>query len=200
MEKPFDYIMMTLVDMADSGLLILPSHRLIRGVSSTMAGGLLNGLKTFFTVSKVPLNRENIRQQVNDLLVENNNSIKLLLYGLVRENLLVLELNDFERVSAITPYFHSDLYQRLNVSIVDHVIMEKLLGISYDMAHEHLAYCSDSVDAINSVNEEYQMAILLNPVTPESIKSIADSGDRMPRKSTYFYPKIPTGLVFYRFE
>ena len=199
-EKPFDFIMMTLVDMADSGLLILPSHRLIRGVSSSMASGLLNGLKTFFTVSEVPLNRENIRQQVDDLLTEKENNVKLLLYGLTQERLLVLELDDFERVSAITPYFHSDLYQRLNVSIVDHVIMEKLLGITYDIAHEHLAYSSDSVDAINSVNEEYQMAVLLNPVTPEAIKAIADSGDRMPRKSTYFYPKIPTGLVFYRFE
>jgi len=199
-EKPFDFIMMTLVDMEDSGLLILPSHRLIRGISSSMASGLLNGLKTFFTVSEIPLNRENIRQQVDDLLIEKKNSVKLLLYGLTQERLLVLELDDFERVSVITPYFHSDLYQRLNVSIVDHVIMEKLLGITYDIAHEHLAYCSDSVDAINGINEEYQLAVLLNPVTPEAIKTIADSGDRMPRKSTYFYPKIPTGLVFYKFE
>jgi uncharacterized protein (DUF1015 family) len=46
---------------------------------------------------------------------------------------------------------------------------------------------------------EYQLAILLRPVRAETIKAIADAGDRMPRKSTYFYPKAPSGLVFYRF-
>jgi uncharacterized protein (DUF1015 family) len=199
-EKPFDFIMMTLVDLDDSGLLILPSHRLIRGISNSMAGNMLNGLKAFFDVSEVTLDRENVRQQVDSLLSEKGSDVRLLLYGLTQERFLLLELSDFERVRAITPYFHSELYQKLNVSIIDHVIMEKLLGISYDTAPEHIAYCSDSVDAINSVNDEYQVAILLNPVKPDVLKDIADSGDRMPRKSTYFYPKIPTGLVFYRFD
>ena len=199
-EKPFDFIMMTLVDLNDSGLLILPSHRLIRGISNSMAVKMLNGLKAFFDVSEVTLDRENIRQQVDSLLSGKEDEVRILLYGLTQERFLLLELSDFERVKAITPYFHSELYQKLNVSIIDHVIMEKLLGITYDTAPEHLAYCSDSVEAINSVNDEYQVAILLNPVKPDILKAIADSGDRMPRKSTYFYPKIPTGLVFYRFD
>jgi uncharacterized protein (DUF1015 family) len=141
-----------------------------------------------------------IRQQVERLLVEKKDEVKLLIYGLTRGSLLVLHLNNFDLVRAITPYFHSDLYQRLNVSIVEHIILEKLLGISYDRAHEYLDYSSDSVEAIESVGDEFQIAVILNPVKPEVIKAIADSGDRMPRKSTYFYPKTPTGLVFYRFE
>ena len=46
---------------------------------------------------------------------------------------------------------------------------------------------------------EYQLGIIVNPIKPEVIKSIADKGDRMPKKSTYFYPKAPAGLVSYRF-
>jgi uncharacterized protein (DUF1015 family) len=46
--------------------------------------------------------------------------------------------------------------------------------------------------------QEYQLAFLLSPIKPEVIKAIADAGDRMPRKSTYFYPKAPAGLVFNR--
>jgi uncharacterized protein (DUF1015 family) len=199
-EKPYDFIMMTLVDLNDSGLLILPSHRLIRGISHTMSHKLISGLNTFFNVSEIPLNRKNPRQQVNNLLSEKNGVIKLLLYGLTQDNFLVLELDNFEPVKAITPYFHSELYHKLNVSVVDHVIIEKLLGISYDMAHEYLAYTSDPVEAIESAENEYQLAVLLNPVKPDEIKRIADCGDRMPRKSTYFYPKIPNGLVFYRFH
>ena len=62
-----------------------------------------------------------------------------------------------------------------------------------------LDYKYDKQDAINSVLDgAYQLAILLNPVRAETIKVIADAGDRMPRKSTYFYPKEPAGLVFNR--
>ena len=84
------------------------------------------------------------------------------------------------------------------MSIIDHVILEELLGISYDKAHNYLDYSSDVLDAVNGVvDHEYQLAVFLNPVKSEAIKIIADSGDRMPRKSTYFYPKIPAGLIFY---
>ncbi len=49
-------------------------------------------------------------------------------------------------------------------------------------------------------DQEYQLAFLLSPVKVEEIKAIADAGERMPRKSTYFYPKPPAGLVFRRLE
>jgi uncharacterized protein (DUF1015 family) len=84
---------------------------------------------------------------------------------------------------------------------VDHVILEKLLGLTYDTARDYLDYTNNALEAINRVlDQEYQLAFLVNPVRPGIIKAIADSGDRMPRKSTYFFPKIPAGLVFYSFR
>jgi uncharacterized protein (DUF1015 family) len=63
-----------------------------------------------------------------------------------------------------------------------------------------LAYSYNRLDAVSRVkDQQYQLAFILNPVKPELIKTIADIGDRMPRKSTYFYPKSPAGLVFYKF-
>ncbi|GAI06217.1 unnamed protein product, partial [marine sediment metagenome] len=54
-------------------------------------------------------------------------------------------------------------------------------------------------DAVNRVLEqEYQLAFLLSPVNVEVVKAIADVGDKMSRKATYFYPKVPAGLVFHR--
>ena len=112
----------------------------------------------------------------------------------------MLRLRDFNAVSRMMPYFHSELYKRLDVSIVDHVILEELLGLSHDMAGVSLAYSHDGLEAINRVlDQEYQLVFIVRPVKPEVVKAIADSGDRMPRKSTYFYPKVPAGLVFYRF-
>jgi len=97
------------------------------------------------------------------------------------------------------PYFHSELYKKLDVSIVDHIILENLLALSSDKEKTSLDYSYDVQDAVNRVmSQEYQLALLLSPVKPEVIKAIADAGDKMPRKSTYFYPKSPSGLIFNR--
>ena len=74
--------------------------------------------------------------------------------------------------------------------------MERLLNSEKEGL---ISYSYDKIDAANRVlNREYQLAFILSPMKAEVIKAIADIGDRMPRKSTYFYPKSPAGLVFYR--
>ena len=94
------------------------------------------------------------------------------------------------------PYFHTELYKKLEVSVIDHVILEKLLALNRDQEGTSLAYSYDQLDAVNRVlNQEYQLAFLLSPIRVETIEAIADAGDKMPRKSTYFYPKLPAGLI-----
>jgi uncharacterized protein (DUF1015 family) len=199
-EEPFDFVMMTLVDFSDPGLVILPVHRLVSSMSKSALDGLITRIRTFFEVDEWPLNMADISQQVNGLLTEETGKAKLLLYGLTQERLLVLRLRNFDVVSQMMPYFYSDRYKRLDVSIVDHVILEELLGLSHDMAGASLSFSYDGRDAINRVlDQECQLALIVNPVKPEVVKAVADSGDRMPRKSTYFYPKAPAGLVFHRF-
>lgn len=62
-----------------------------------------------------------------------------------------------------------------------------------------LSYSHDGEDVVNKVlDQEYQLAFLLSPVKVEAVKAIADAGDRMSRKATYFYPKVPAGLVLHR--
>jgi len=74
--------------------------------------------------------------------------------------------------------------------------MDKILELDKSKESAALEYSYDRLDAIDRVNdEEFQLAFILNPVKVETIKAIADIGDRMPRKSTYFYPKLPSGLV-----
>ncbi len=199
-QEPFDFVMMTLVDFTDPGLVILPSHRLVRGLSPSALDGLMAGLKTCFDVEEISLNKNDTLSQINKLLSGDKDEVKLILYGLSQERFLLLRLRDFNIVGPMIPYFHSELYQRLDVSIVDHVILEELLGLTHDNVRAFLDYTNDAIEAIGSVAEkEYQLAVIVNPVKPGVIKAIADSGDRMPRKSTYFYPKTPAGLVFYRF-
>jgi len=198
-DEAFNFVMMTLVDFSDPGLIILPPHRLIRGMSRATLNGLMARLKSFFDIVELPLTTPGIWQQVDDLLTQEASQVSLILFGLAPERLFALRLHDFTAARQMMPYFHCELYKRLSVSIVDHIILERLLGLSSGSEETILAYSYDRLDAVNRVlDQEYQLAFLLSPVKAEVVKAIADAGDRLPRKSTYFYPKLPAGLVFNR--
>ena len=190
--------MVTLVDFTDPGLIILPAHRLVRGISKPTLAGLMAKLGAFFEIEELPLSIPGVWERVDHFFRETS-EIRLILFGLAVERLFLLRLRDLAAVSQMIPYFHSELYKRLDVSIADHIILETLLALSSDKENTLLAYSYDGLDAVNRVlNQEYQLALLLSPVKAETMKAIADAGDKMPRKSTYFYPKSPSGLVFNR--
>jgi len=197
--EAFNFVLMELVDFSDPGLMILPPHRLVRGVSKSTLDGLMAKLRSFFEIEELPLTMSGVWRRVDDLLTGETNEVRLVLFGLEAEHLFVLKLRDLVAASQMMPYFHCELYRRLDVSIVDHIILEKLLGLSSGSEEAILGYSYDKQDAVNRVlDQEYQLAFLLKPIKPEVVKAIADVGDRMPRKSTYFYPKVPAGLIFYR--
>jgi uncharacterized protein (DUF1015 family) len=199
-EEPYDFVMMTLVDIADPGLVILPAHRLVRGLAPSAIDELPSRLNDFFKIEEYPISKSVVRSQINSLLTSGTDETRLILCGLKKGHLQVLTLRDTNLVRPMFPAFHSELYQKLDVSIVDHVILEELLGLTHDKAGAFLDYVNDAPEALKKVLDgEYQLGIIVNPVKPGVIKAIADNGDRMPRKSTYFYPKVPAGLVSYRF-
>jgi uncharacterized protein (DUF1015 family) len=196
-EEAFNFVMMTLVDFADPGLLILPPHRLVRGLSRAVLSQLPTGLRSFFEVEELPLSTSGVWQRVDGLLGGGEgDEVRLVVFGTTEGSLLLLRLRGPAAASGLMPSFHSERYKKLNVSVLDHVILEKLLGVGEEAS---IGYTYSKEDAVNRVMEgEYQLAFLLSPVKPEVVKAIADAGDRMPRKSTYFYPKTPAGLVLHR--
>jgi uncharacterized protein (DUF1015 family) len=195
----YDFVMMTLIDFSDQGLVILPAHRLARGIAKSSLERLLTGLQSIFKVEEISKGHITQQAQIDRVITEDAGEVKLLLCGPGKERFFRLTLTNFTPIKSMIPAFHSELYQKLDVSIVDHVILEELLGLTHEAAGTYIDYTNDAPEAIKRVQEqEYQLAIIVNPVKPQAIKSIADSGDRMPRKSTYFYPKVPAGLVLYR--
>ncbi|GAI12213.1 unnamed protein product, partial [marine sediment metagenome] len=180
-DEAFNFVMMELVDFSDHGLIILPPHRLVRGISRATLSELMTKLRSFFEIEELPLNIPDVWQQVDDLLVAGEtNEVRLVLFGLAEGRLLVLRLRDFTAANQMMPYFHSELYKRLDVDIVDNVILEKLAGLSSGSEESTLSYSYDGEDAVNRVLEqEYQLAFLLSPVNVEVVKAIADAGDKM---------------------
>ena len=165
----------------------------------TTLEGLADKLSTFFDIEDWPVSMPDVWQRVDDFLVGEDGQKRLVLFGLAPERLLVMKLRDVAATSQMMPYFHSDLYKGLMVSVVDHIILERVLGVDSEQEEVVLAYSYDRQDAVNMVSDqEYQLALLLSPVEAGLVKAVADAGDRMPRKSTYFYPKTPSGLVLRR--
>jgi hypothetical protein len=190
--------MVTLVAFNDPGLIVLSPHRLVRNVSPAGLEELRAKLATLFDIEELPLATPGLWEQTNSFLGgEQINETRLVLFGLSREKLLFLKLRHPNAARQMMPYFHGELYTRLGVSVLDHVVLEKMLGLGQGSEGRSLDFCYDKQEAVKRVLDgEFQLVFLLSPVRPETIKTMADAGERMPRKSTYFYPKLPTGLVF----
>jgi uncharacterized protein (DUF1015 family) len=199
-DEPFNFVMMELVAFSDPGLVILPAHRLVRGLSKAALSELEAKLESFFEIEELLISKTDVWRQIERLLTKGEkDEVKLVLLGLAEGRLLRLKLGDVGAADQMMPYFHSELYKKLEADIVDSLILEKLAGSSGDGEELTLGYSHDGEDAIKRVlDQEYQLAFLLSPVRVEVVKAIADAGDRMSRKATYFYPKAPAGLVLYR--
>ncbi len=193
-EEPFNFVMMTLVDFADPGLLVLPTHRLVRGVPPPLLDGLPPRLDAFFEIDELKLDEVSWRQV--DVLPSGKGAASFALFGLKPDSLQLLKIQDGAAVNRLMPPSRSALYRRLDVSIIDHVILEKLLDMGAEVVKAGLGYSHEARAAVEAVLAgEYQFAFLVRPAGARTIKAIADIGDKMPRKSTYFYPKVPAGLI-----
>jgi uncharacterized protein (DUF1015 family) len=196
-DAPFNFVMMTLIAFDDPGMLILPPHRLLRGLPAVKLMALKDKIPSFFDIETISLDRSGDWQKADGRLNQPD-KLCLALFGLDGRNLWILTLKDFDSASRLMPYFHTDIYKKLDVSMVDHIILEDMLGLKTE-GESGIAFNYDRDDAVKKVlAREFQLAFIVKPVKPATIKEIADASDRMPRKSTYFYPKLPSGLVLNR--
>ncbi len=197
-DEPYNYTMMTLIEFSDPGLLILPPHRLFRGIQKPILAELMDKIEVFFNVEEIPLDTPDLWERVDDMLGDTN-IVRFIMFGTKANKLLLLELKDQSSVNQMIPYFHSDMYKGLDVSIINHVILENLLAMDKEDEQTKVAYSYNREDTIKRIqSKEYQLVFIIRPLRVEVIKEIADIGDKMPRKSTYFYPKLPAGIIFNR--
>lgn len=179
-----DYVMMELVDFSDPGLVVLPVHRLVRGIPSSKLSGLEDQLGNFFSVESVPLEEVGWALPVGSCLG---------ILGLQPGSVLVLRRRDDVSLEGLMPASRSQAYREFGISILNHIILDKVLSGAENL---DIGYSVDLDEIRDQIKGgKYQLAFLLHPPRPEMVKAFADAGDRMPRKSTYFYPKLPTGLV-----
>jgi uncharacterized protein (DUF1015 family) len=183
-KEAFNYVMLELVDFSDPGLVVLPLQRLVRGIAPSSLGGLGDQLKNFFVLDTAPLKDDNCHPSTDSCLG---------ILGLQPRSLVILKRRPDISLEAMMPDNRSPAYREFDVSILNHIILDAVLGGAKDL---DIAYTVDLKEAHQQIKAgKYQLAFLLNPPQPEMVKAIADAQDRMPAKSTYFYPKLPAGLV-----
>ncbi|HCI81926.1 MAG TPA: DUF1015 domain-containing protein, partial [Ktedonobacter sp.] len=113
------------------------------------------------------------------------------------QGMILLTLNE-QGAQRMHESGHSEAWNGLDVAVAQRLILEDMLGLSAaDMAAgTYLRYVRDAEQALQAVQTgEAQLAILLNATRVRQICEVAEADDRMPQKSTYFYPKLITGLV-----
>jgi uncharacterized protein (DUF1015 family) len=193
-EVAANFILMMLVSMSDPGLLILPTHRLVSGLPELRAEQLTEVLSSQFQVERIGTGESGARDAWD--LIEADGSQSVLGFGTVADGAwLLARLKSPELMDRLAPD-HSPAWRGLAVSILHVLVLDHLLagklGSAGQCQYVHLLReVQDSV-----AGRRCQLAALVPPASMRHVEQIAGNLEKMPPKSTYFYPKLLSGLVF----
>ena len=190
---PQDYQMMYLVDMQHPGLVVFPTHRMVRDLESFDKDEVLNGCEEYFDITKFT-SVGNINSELSKKYKQGKKAFG---FYCGKGEWYLLVLKDIEVMAKVLPDL-SEASQQLDVSVLHSLILEKTMGIDKEnMANQiNLTYTKFFEEAIMKVDKgEFQCSFILNPTRVTEIRDVAAAGEKMPQKSTYFYPKMITGMV-----
>lgn len=193
-----DYMMMMLVDMEHEGLVVFPTHRLVRNLENFDVQAVLNGCQEHFEITAMT-DTVRIEESLQALYEAGKKAFAFYAGG---ETWYLLTLRDLAVMAELLPD-KSEASQGLDVTVLHSLILEKLMGIDKEnMANQiNLTYTRSLEEALESVQKgESQCTFILNPTRVTEIRDVAAAGEKMPQKSTYFYPKLITGLVMNAME
>ena len=199
-EKPYDYIMSALVSIDDPALKILPTHRAVFGIDdfdpedflskvsvnfdAIDCGQSLNGLLEYMRIPEV-MGQETASTRIGYFCEDNG-------------NFYVLKLKKGHKPEGLIVGPHSFDWKNLDVAVLHKIILDGILGITEEKlrSQSNIKYVRELSELYDMVAEgEAQMAFVMNPTRTDQVRAICEQGEKMPQKSTDFYPKMLTGLV-----
>jgi uncharacterized protein (DUF1015 family) len=189
-EGPHRYVLMCLVALQDPGLTVFPTHRLIGGLKTDQYETLAYALRDNFDVAALP--------DTSALEPEADGELRLGYIDSHFKRPYMLTLKSQELADAALPD-HGAPYRRLDTAVLEAMILKGTLGMSDEQIDrlEGLRYARDKNEALGLVDQgDYDVAFFMAPLPIEQVRAVAATGENMPPKSTYFFPKVPTGLVF----
>ncbi|MDP4120171.1 MAG: DUF1015 domain-containing protein [Bacillota bacterium] len=188
-----DYQMMALVDMQHEGLVVFPTHRLVRDLPSFDCEKAKKDCAEYFDIIE-KTDVSSMEAELDVLFKSGKKAFGMYCGG---DNYTILVLKDMKVINEMLPQ-KSEASRGLDVTVLHTLILQKLFKIDAEnMAKQiNLTYTKIFDEAIDSVKSgKSQCAFILNPTKVTEIRDVASAGEKMPQKSTYFYPKLITGFV-----
>ncbi len=197
-DAPYNFQMVYLCPIEDPGMLILPTHRIVGGVSWEKIKSLKNELKSYFEIEDAVFTTP---LEFSESLAARGKDGRQVIGVYLREGQCFFCT---PRPDVIEKYVGDSTrtmtWRSLDVSILHEVILHRVLGIEREKLLDHVKYVREVEEGVRLVEEnKKQVAFFLNGTPPEKVRQICLEGEHMPQKSTDFYPKLLTGLVFYQF-
>jgi len=191
-DAPHHFVLMCLVALEDPGLTVFATHRLVGGLDEARRAALRETLERDFEAEEVP---------VTALAEIERGSEGVLELGFIDASdrrALRLRLRDQAIADGALPG-HSEAYRHLDTGVLEALVLKGPLGLSEgDISHLNgLGYARSVSDALALLDSgAYEAAFIMRPTPVEQVKDVAEAGENMPPKSTYFFPKVLTGLLF----
>jgi uncharacterized protein (DUF1015 family) len=189
--EPYDYTMMTLVACDDPGLVILPTHRVVKSLPTEAIASFTQRAREVFEVEEIA-HRDTFRARLNDA---GAGTIGVTLKN--SPHYFLLRLRDAAAMKAALPA-SPDEVRRLDVSVLHALVFDRIFGLRADEIRKggNIEYTIEIGGALGAVAQGHaDGAFLMNPPTIRDVERVSDAGATMPEKSTYFHPKLLTGLV-----
>jgi len=191
-DEDYNFVLAALIAADDPGFVVLPTHRLLR-----LPGRPADVTDNFEALFKVaPMGEatpENVDHLVEKLAELGAHGTVFGAIGLIPGELHLLMPKDLDAAVARTPAEHSAAWRNLDVTLLAYAVLPET---GYDGSPENIDYSESGRHALEAVERgDFDVALLLNATTIQDVIAVSETGDRMPRKSTYFYPKLATGVV-----
>jgi uncharacterized protein (DUF1015 family) len=184
---PHDFVLCTLVNARDPGLIMLPTHRLVHSLSEEQVNSLKSRISAKFDIEPVGDKASLLTR------LEGREGCGAIGVWLIKKG------SGF--IASLKPEFCSkDPVEKLDVSILHKYIVEEALGITKEMQDrkEKIEFVKGTEESFElAERDDFQILFLLTPSSIPEVMEAAESGKLLPHKSTYFYPKVWSGLVMY---
>jgi len=189
-DPAYDFVMMALVNMEDPELVVMPTHRVATAQGPFDAAAFDSGLKRHFDLTDAPAEKPwNILEDIEApaFLVRTRDDAAP----------RVARLRDDVDLDAAIPLARSSAWKHLDVAVLQELVLDPLLGIHPDRPDtlDRLGFVKGAEDALAAAGQ-YDAVFVLRPTRMDQLRAVALAGETMPQKSTYFYPKLLSGLVF----
>ncbi len=189
-DGPHRYVLMCLVALQDPGLTVFPTHRLIRGLSDDQHQALAAALERDFQIEEL--------EDPSSLPPTSGDTVRIGYIDSHFRKPFMLTLKD-PAIADAALAAHEPPYRRLNTAVLEALILKGALRMTDQDIDElnGLGYARDFDEALELIRAAtYDAAFFMAPTPIERVHEVAAAGESMPPKSTYFFPKVPTGLLF----